>query len=343
MQWLLIGSDVLLVAAAVGILAGRARCTAQARRMETALLDGATGWDGGALDASTLAELPPPVARYFRHVLMDQRRSIRWARIRQAGVLRTSTTAKQWLPFADSQLVVPPSTGFVWNARVEMPWATHVRVLDSYIDGVGAGRVSFLSAFSVAADAGAPQLDSGALHRYLAEAVWFPTALLPQAGVTWTPIDDHTAMATLTDRGTTVSLEFRFNDVGEVVAIFSPGRFGRFDGEYRRVPWEGCFRDYQVQGGMRVPRYGEVGWHVQGALQLVWQGLSVRCDTRLVPDEPWPGDAAPVASCAQDAGEDAHRVHVAGRGGAFIYCDLCCTAQNSLLLCIATERGSPVP
>jgi hypothetical protein len=153
-----------------------------------------------------------------------------------------------------------------------MPLATHVRVVDSYIAGVGGGRVSILSAFIVAAEAGNPELNSGALHRYLAEAVWYPTALLPQSGVTWTPLNAHSAVATVTDRGTTVSLEFRFNDIGEVVGIYSPGRFGRFDQAYSQVPWEGHFRDYQSRGGMRIPSYGEVGWYEGETLELVWKG-----------------------------------------------------------------------
>jgi hypothetical protein len=69
-----------------------------------------------------------------------------------------------------------------------------------------------------------------------------------------------------------VSLEFRFNDLGEVATVYSAGRFGRFDGAYKQVPWEGHFGDYQVRGGMRVPSYGEVGWYEGETLQLVWRG-----------------------------------------------------------------------
>jgi hypothetical protein len=190
----------------------------------------------------------------------------------QSGVLRTSTTTDAWSSFTARQVIVPPATGFVWNAKVETSLATHVRVLDSYIAGIGSGRVSILSAFAVASESGDPELNSGALHRYLAEAVWYPTALLPQSGVIWSPINDHSAMATVIDRGTSVSLEFRFNDVGEVVGIYSPGRFGRFDGEYKQMPWEGHFRDYQLRGDMRIPTYGEVGWYEGETLQLVWKG-----------------------------------------------------------------------
>ena len=69
-----------------------------------------------------------------------------------------------------------------------------------------------------------------------------------------------------------MSLEFRFNDIGEIVGIYSPDRFGIFDGDYKQVPWEGHFHDYQVRSGMRVPLYGEVGWYIDGGLQIVWKG-----------------------------------------------------------------------
>lgn len=271
-NWIAAMSGAAGMGTAAAFLAGRRRETATARRMAAALAAGAPRFAPQRVDLSALQDLPPPVARYFRHVLSDGQQPIAAATMRQAGTLRTDTASAGWRPFTASQFIAPPATGFVWNARVGMPFALHVRVLDSYIAGVGAGRVSLLSAFAVASDAGAPELNAGALHRYLAEAVWYPTALLPQSGVAWTPIDERAALATLSDRGTTVSLEFRFNDAAEVTGIYSPGRFGRFGGQYRQVPWEGHFRDYRPLAGMRVPRDGEVGWYDDGALQLVWKG-----------------------------------------------------------------------
>ena len=271
-KWLLIASGVIFIAAVIAVFIGQARESAKANELVETLIQSASRPVTGTVDFDSFSELPPPVARYFRHVLTEGQELIRTARIRQSGVLRTSATNERWSAFTARQLVVPPATGFVWNAKVEMSLATHVRILDSYSDGAGSGRVSLLSAFAVASEAGAPELNSGALHRYLAEAIWFPTALLPQSGVVWTQIDDRAALATLTDSATTVSLEFRFNEVGEVMGIYSPGRFGSFDGGYKQVPWEGHFRDYQVRAGMRVPLYGEVGWYVDGTLQIVWKG-----------------------------------------------------------------------
>jgi hypothetical protein len=33
-----------------------------------------------------------------------------------------------------NQIVVPGAPGFIWNVKIAMPLATHVRVLDSYYD-----------------------------------------------------------------------------------------------------------------------------------------------------------------------------------------------------------------
>jgi len=271
-KWILVALGVIAIGSAIAVLFGRARETAKADRIKNTLVSSVSGSFAGVVDFDSFIDLPPSVARYFRHVIGESQKLINTARIRQSGVLRTSTITDTWSSFSACQVVVPPAKGFIWNAKVDMPLGTHVRVLDSYSAGVGAGRVSILSAFAVASDADNPALNSGALHRYVAEAVWYPTALLPQSGIVWSAIDDRSARATLTDNGITVSLEFRFNDLGEVVSVYSSGRFGRFDGGYKQVPWEGHFRDYQIRGDVRIPCYGEVGWYEDDTLQLVWKG-----------------------------------------------------------------------
>ena len=103
----------------------------------------------------------------------------------------------------------------------------HLRVRDALLEGRGGGRVDLLSAIKLGADADRPELNAGALHRFLAEAVWYPTALLPSDRLAWSPIDERKALATLTSHGTTVSLEFHFNREGEVAAVYTPQRWAR--------------------------------------------------------------------------------------------------------------------
>ena len=271
-----ITGGLILLGTAAAVLVGQWRQDKQIDLVEQTLLQSRSP-SADVVDFGSFDELPPPVARYFRHVLTDGQPMIETAKLKQTGVLRTGTTSGKWRSFTASQLVVPAAPGFVWNAKVSMPAATHIRVLDSYSGGSGAGRVSLLSAVVVASESGGHELNSGSLHRYLAEGVWYPTALLPPS-VVWSPIDGGAARATLKDRGTIVALEFRFNDMGEVTSIYAPRRFGRFDGGYMQVPWEVHIRDYEVRSGVRVPTYGEVAWYEDGVCETVWKGNLVDVD-----------------------------------------------------------------
>jgi hypothetical protein len=236
------------------------------------LLQTADRTDTAQVSTEELNNLPEPVVRYFRRVLREGQPYIRVARLHQTGELRTEPQSDRWLLFQADQVVTPLSPGFVWDAQVNIAPLIHVRVRDAYIAGQGSGEVSLLSAITVAAERDRFEMDSGALHRYLAEAVWYPTALLPSAYLEWSPINDNKALASLTDSGITVRLEFSFNDAGEVTGIYSAGRWGIFAGEYKQVPWEGHFRKYEERDGMRVPTEGEVGWYSPGEWQPVWKG-----------------------------------------------------------------------
>lgn len=230
------------------------------------------------VEYKSLDKLPAPVARYFRYALRDGQGLIANVSLTQSGSLRTDLKSSNWMQFSAIHRVVPHVPGFVWNAKVSVFGPFYVRVFDSYIHGVGSGLVKIMSIYTVGQDQNNPPMNSGALHRYLAETPWYPTALLPESGVKWNPIDENRALATISDRGTTVSLEFRFRSNGEIAGIFTPERWGSFDGGYSQRPWEGRFSDYQEIQGMRVPSKGEVGWYEQGRLESVWKGTLIEAN-----------------------------------------------------------------
>ena len=79
-----------------------------------------------------------------------------------------------------------------------------VRVHDAYIAGEGILHASLFGLVSVANLRGTPEAAQGELLRLLAEAAWYPTALLPSQGVRWEAVDDSSAKATLKDGDSTV-------------------------------------------------------------------------------------------------------------------------------------------
>jgi len=221
-----------------------------------------------------LAGLPPPVARYFAFALRDGQPLIRRARFTQEGsfAMRPGT----WSPFtAVEHFAIGSRPGFVWDARIRIAPLVVARVRDSYLDGEGTifGKIDAL--IPVVDQHGTAEMASGGLLRYLAEAVWTPTALLPASGVRWEAIDASSARATLTSSTASVSMNVDFGSTGEITRIAAQ-RYRVENGKAILTPWIGQFDGYARTAGMMVPLRAEVGWVLSSGWFPYWRGRTVR-------------------------------------------------------------------
>lgn len=219
-----------------------------------------------------LSDLPVPVARYFRAVLREGQPLFSGARLTQEGDFLLQPRPDGWRPFTATQHVTVCPAGFVWDARIRMAPGVTVCVRDAYLDGVGYMQAALLGLIRLAAVQGTPDIASGSLYRYLAEAVWCPTALLPSQGVVWSPLDATHARATLRSGATEVALDFQFGEDSLVQGIFTSGRARDVNGKAVATPWQGRFFDYEERGGMRIPVRGEVEWLLPEGPQMYWRG-----------------------------------------------------------------------
>jgi hypothetical protein len=250
------------------------RTTARAVRRLAAQASSRDAAGAAVYSREELAGLPAPVVRYFEFALQPGQPLIRRARLEQQGVFRTRADAA-WSPFTATEhfSVWPPA--FVWDARIRMLPLLAVRVRDSYLGGEGWTRAAVAGLVSVADQHGTPEMASASLVRYLAEAVWLPTALLPGGGVSWAAVDDSTARATLADGTTTVSLDVHVGARGEIVRVATV-RQRDVAGVPVPTPWVGHFGDYTQVGGMMIPRAGEVEWVLPEGAFSYWRGRCVR-------------------------------------------------------------------
>jgi hypothetical protein len=212
--------------------------------------------------------LPAPVARYFAFALTPGQPLVRRARLEHAGEFLVRAGA--WNPFTSVEELVVRPPGFVWDATVRVAPLVGVRVRDSYHDGVGAMHGAVAGLVPVVDQRGTPEMAEASLQRYLAEAPWAPTALLPSQGVAWTPLDERSARATLTDGGVTAVVDFHFGDGGEI-ARTSAMRYRDVQGTLTRTHWVGHLREYARRDGMMVPEAGEVAWVLPDARVPYWR------------------------------------------------------------------------
>lgn len=267
-----------LVGTGVGfaLWSGASRWNSETTRLVEKLRQSATVNQRKTVSFKDLDNLPASVIRYFRFALKEGQPIIRTARIKHAGDFNLND---KWIHFESTQYFSSYPAAFVWDAKMQMNPLMSVRVRDGYSGGKGLMLAKIYGLFTVAdADTNDEHLASGALMRFLAESAWLPTALLPNENLQWSSIDDNRALATLTDSGVTVSLEFEFNEKGEITGIFSSERFREYKGEYKPFPWSGRFWDYQERSGMQIPFQDEVEWKMPEGRAPYWRGQIIEAE-----------------------------------------------------------------
>jgi hypothetical protein len=220
-----------------------------------------------------LTDLPAPVQAYFRRVLTPGQPLVARARVRHEGEF--ALKPNEWRPFTSQQLYTVGPPGFVWDASIEMMPLFPVRVRDRYFGGHASMLGAVAGIVKMVDQSGTPGLAAGALLRYLAEGVWFPTSLLPCEGVQWTAIDDSTARATLADGSVRVSMDAHFAPTGELLRVTAM-RDRDVNGTSVPTLWEGHHsRELRSVDGMQIPVSGEVAWLLPEGRHAYWRGRVV--------------------------------------------------------------------
>lgn len=210
----------------------------------------------------TTDDLPAPVQRWLSLVVSDVAAPVRTVRLRHGGTFRTSLEGA-WRPIRGEQYFTADPPAFLWWGRIRMLPAVWVDGLDSSVDGEGRMRVRVFSRFPLV-DARGPDLDQGALLRLLGEMFWLPPVLADRQYVTWAPLDDRRATATLRVGGRTAEGTFEFGDDGLLIR-FRALRMRDVGGAGVLTPFEGDVHDHRRVDGLLVPHRVVGAWIVDGA------------------------------------------------------------------------------
>jgi hypothetical protein len=265
MLWFVLAMS-FVAAAVVGFSAYGAKRWREASRtliekLEVARIDAAVRPFGNAgFDSCELEGLPAPVQRYFRAALREGQPVVSAVDVELAGTFNLSASEEKWKPFTSRQRVVIRPPGFLWDAVIAMLPGVGVCVRDSYVAGEGRVHAAVLGLFTMADVHGGGEIARGELMRFLAEAAWYPTALLPSQGVNWDAVDERSANATFADGGLALTLLFKFNDADLIESVRAEVRGAMVGKSILMIPWEGRWSDYQLRDGMTVPLTGEVAW-----------------------------------------------------------------------------------
>ena len=226
--------------------------------------------------ANQICDLPAPVQRYFHSVLKEGQPIVSAVELEHTGSFSAGKSPGKWSPFTSTERVITHHPGFDWQACIAIAPGLHVHVHDAYIAREGFLDAAFFGIVPLVNQRGRNELAHGELMRFVAEAAWYPTALLPCAGVRWDAEDNHSAQVAFQDTDIVVTLLFRFNDDGLVDTVRAEAR-GRMVGTaVVSTPWQGRFWNYALRDGMLVPLDAEVAWILPEGEKPYWRGHITR-------------------------------------------------------------------
>ena len=267
---LAVGAAVIAIGVAIILFRARDRWSSDTEDVRQQLEAANIVREDDEFSTRQIEGLPAPVQRYFATVLKNHQPVITHARVGSKGTFNMGEpSASAWKPFTAVQDFYPGAPGFVWDARVRMMPGVNAFVRDAFAGGTGSMFASVVGVVPVADAHGSPEIARGALMRYIAEMPWFPTAMLPGQGVTWTAVSDQRARATLTAGGTTASVEFEFGPDGlmrECRALRDNDKL------HAKLPWGGRYSQWIERDGMKVPGAAEVYWELPTGMFPYWRG-----------------------------------------------------------------------
>lgn len=223
-------------------------------------------------DSRELAGLPSPVQRYLHAVLKEGQPLVAAVAVTHDGTFNLGESGEQWKPFTSTERVVTKRPGFVWDGRITKMPGLAVGVHDAYVGGEGILQATLFGFVTLADMRGTSEVAQGELIRFLAEAAWYPTALLPSQGARWEAVDDTSAKVTLRDRQITSTLLCRFNQAGLIESVRAEARGRAVKGAVVPTPWEGRWWHYDLRDGMRIPLEGEAAWLLPEGPKPYWRG-----------------------------------------------------------------------
>jgi Family of unknown function (DUF6544) len=227
--------------------------------------------DEKVITEDAIMDLPKPVKNWLRHSGAVGKPYMHVGKIIQKAEMKMKPDQINWIPATAIQYTTIDNPAFIWTVDVKMNSFLNFRGRDKFENGKGEMLIKLNSLFNVVNEKGI-KMDESTAQRYLGEVVWFPSlALSPY--ISWEPINDTTARAILTYKGTNGSGTFYFNSEGDVIK-YSALRYKDNEVDAKREEWVMSIDNYKVFENIRVPAIMTATWKLNEG-DWTWLKLEV--------------------------------------------------------------------
>ncbi len=258
-RWGTVANALILVAAVAGAAVWNFRSEYHTAMEEG--LDRVDSRPGQRITEQDLQPLPAPVQRFLRKAGVVGKTRPRSMQLEFKGDIRAE--GGPWMPFTTVQVNTfdPPARFFWMDATMK---GLPTKGLHAYDDGTAFMRIKLLGLFPVV-DISGRELDQAETVTWFNDLCLFAPAALVDPRITWTEVEDRSALATFTHKDITIGARLVFDAQDLLVDFISDDRYIVAP---PKPPEKRTFRtpasSHRMMNGLLLPGYGEALWELPG-------------------------------------------------------------------------------
>lgn len=202
-----------------------------------------------------LQYLPEPVQRYLKYVGVVNKPQVKNVRIVFDGQMRDK--GKDWFPFTTEQynFFDEPTRLFFMKAKM---FGMTVPGYHHYMNANAVMDVRIFGLFSIVKKSGDAMNKAETVTLFNDMCLMAPATLIDKR-IRWEPIDSHSAKATFTNHGISISAMLYFNEKGQLVNFISNDRYD-VNGK-QSIPFSTPVYEYKNINGYNMLYKADAVWH----------------------------------------------------------------------------------
>ena len=218
-----------------------------------------------------LTKFPSPVRKWLCNSGIPGKEKIQHVCLEQEIQMLMKPEQKEWMAAKAKQYFSVEPPAFNWTIDLDMRAGLKVAGRDKFEDGKGEMFIKLMSAIPIVNAKDSKKVDQATLQRYLAEIVWFPSAAT-SSYISWEAIDEYSAKATMSYKGTEGSGVFHFDENGDFKKFVTMRYKDAKDTEPSQ--WTVTASETAVRNGLRIPVKSEVTWKLDDR-EWTWLKLKI--------------------------------------------------------------------
>ncbi|MEA4926157.1 MAG: DUF6544 family protein [Syntrophomonadaceae bacterium] len=228
---------------------------------------------GGVFANEDIAEMPPPVQKYFQYCgyIGKFKMSNMNIHFNDVDFVLSPNKPKLKIKYTQYNFVEEPERfAYIDTSLYGIPFEG----IDAYQNGAGSMKGIIAKTFT-SFDQKGEAMDQASLVTCLAESLFLPTLAL-QDYISWEELDETHAQAVINYYGTSASGVFTFDDNGAMISFTTNDReYTDTKGNSQKVKWSAVCGDYEEVDGIKYPSNLKAVWHFETGDLVYFDGRDI--------------------------------------------------------------------